>query len=158
MPSLIGWAPDELVPARVLRGARSHFAQGWHDAYPPFHFYVLAAAYQPVLLANPGAIDIGSSAEGRQWRRGDPTGPNHKLFLVGRLISVAMSAGILLAINLAASDLFGPRVGPWAAATMALSMPFVYYAKLANVDVPATFWFSLALLCYVRALRLERRA
>ena len=45
-----------------------------------------------------------------------------------------------------------------AAALLALSVPFVYYAKTANLDVPYLFWFALSLLFFLRALRRARTA
>ena len=52
LPSVQGWAMDELLPAQVLEGMSRHFSGGWYDKYPPFHYYLLAAAYAPVLRAN----------------------------------------------------------------------------------------------------------
>src|SRR5262245_21997646 len=51
LPSASGWAPDELVPAAVLDGMSRGFAHGWHDKYPPLHYYLLAALYWPLLRA-----------------------------------------------------------------------------------------------------------
>ena len=48
--------------------------------------------------------------------------------------------------------LFGRRAGTLAALTLALSAPFVYYSKTANLDVPYVCWFALALLFYLRTL------
>jgi hypothetical protein len=152
LPSLLGWAPDELTPVRVMSGARMHFASGWHDAYPAFHFYLLRVLYAPLLAANSDAPEIGSPALER-WRRSSGDGTNHALFLIGRGLSVLMAIGILLCVNFIASELVGSRAGPWAAGVMALSLPFVYYAKIANVDVPFTFWFAVALAGYVVGLR-----
>ena len=33
-----------------MGGAAQRFAHGWFDRYPPFHFYVLTAAFSPLLL------------------------------------------------------------------------------------------------------------
>src|SRR5262249_40213717 len=46
------WPPDELMPTTWLRGLEAHFANGWFDRWPPFHYYVLTAANAPVLLLN----------------------------------------------------------------------------------------------------------
>ena len=51
-------------------------------------------------------------------------------------------------------DLFDPLSGAFAAIAMALSAPFVYYAKTANLEVPLLFWF---LLSYLFFLRLDAR-
>ena len=155
LPSMLGWAADELTPVRVLSGMRQGFARGWHDPYPAFHFYVLAAAYAPVLAIDSRPLaDVASSETG--WRRQSGDGPHFALFVAGRLLSLLMAVGTLVAIHRAGVELFDRAAAAWAALLMALSLPFVYYAKIANVDLPFTFWFSVAFVGYLRILREHR--
>ncbi|HEY3119487.1 MAG TPA: glycosyltransferase family 39 protein [Vicinamibacteria bacterium] len=149
LPSVMGWAPDELIPAEVLAAARRHFAGGWHHAYPPFHFYVLAAGYAPILMTT-GAKVADTSQE--LWRRQWPGGAYLALFLTGRAISLLMAAGTLVAVHRAALLVGDRAAAAFAALVLALSLPFAFYSRLANVDVPYVFWFALALLAYVRIL------
>ena len=74
-------------------------------------------------------------------------------------MTVAMAVGTVAAIYLTASDLYGRR-GAFAAALLAGFTPtVVFYAKLANVDVPSVFWLAWALRFYVRAVQSgERRS
>jgi hypothetical protein len=51
-----------------------------------------------------------------------------------------------------ASRAAGHRAGVLAGLFWSLTLPAVFYAKTANLDVPYTFWFALALLLYTRAL------
>jgi 4-amino-4-deoxy-L-arabinose transferase-like glycosyltransferase len=150
LPGMLGWAADELTPVRVLSGMRHRFSAGWHDPYPPFHFYVLAGAYAPVLAADSRPL-AEVAQEG--WRRRSGEGAYFALFVAGRLVSLAMALGALAALYAAARALAGPAAALWAVLIASLSLPFPYYAKIANVDVAFTFWFALALLGYVRALR-----
>src|SRR5262249_50656244 len=46
--------------------------------------------------------------------------------------------------------------GVGAAALVALTPTFVYYAKMGNLDVPYLFWFALSLLFFLRAWRRAR--
>ena len=141
LPSRYGWAVDELNPGVILEGIQTRFSGDWHQpAYPPFHYYVLAATYLPVL-----ALDLVDpmSVEGHTW-----------FFLFGRVLSLAMGTGIVLLLYRLGRDLFDPLSGAFAAITMALSAPFVYYAKTANLEVPLLFWF---LLSYLFFLRLDAR-
>jgi hypothetical protein len=155
LPSMLGWAADELTPARVLAGMRRGFAGGWHDPYPAFHFYVLAAAYAPVLATdNRPLADVSSSETG--WRRQRGDGAYFALFVAGRLVSLLMALGTLVAVYRAGVELFDRAAAAWAALLMALSLPFVYYAKIANVDLPFTFWFGVAFVAYLRILREHR--
>jgi hypothetical protein len=135
------WAADELSPLLVLGGAERWFAHGWFDRYPPFHYYVLTAAFSPLLLLE-------------RWGRLDLTlqAPYACLALIGRVISLGASAGTLLAIYACGARTFGKRAGVWAAAMFGLVTPFVYYAKTANLDVPYLFWFAISMVFYLRAL------
>ena len=139
------WAPDELDPRTVLGAAAQHFSHGWFDRYPPFHFYVLTAAYSPlVMLQWLGRVQIASP------------GVATLLTLMGRCISLAAAAGTVAAVYACGARAFGRRSGLFAAAIFGLVAPFVYYAKTANLDVPYVFWSSLSLVWYLRALESTR--
>jgi len=135
------WAPDELTPILVMDGAARWFAHGWFDRYPPLQFYVMTAAFSPLLLLQwLGQVDLSAAT------------PYAGLTLVSRVISVAGGIGTLLAIYASGARAFGARAGVFAAAAFACVIPFVYYAKTANLDVPYLFWFALSLVFYLRAL------
>ena len=136
------WAPDELTPTLVLGAASRWFTHGWFDRYPPFHFYVLTAAFSPLmLLEHLGRVDLSTSV------------PYALLTLTSRLVSLAAGIGTLLAVYAAGAQSFGRRAGMFAAAMFALVTPFVYYAKTANLDVPYLFWFAVSLVFYLRVLQ-----
>ena len=141
LPSAAGWAPDELLPSAVLDAVSRGFTGGWHDKYPPLHYYILATLYLPVL-----------KAEG--LRAGMPVPPEvyHRLFLIGRVLSLLMAAGTLWLVYRCGRELGDRRAGLFAAAIAALMAPFAFYAKLANLDVPYLFWWALSLLFMLKAL------
>jgi len=133
------WAGDELTPKNVASAWALHFSNGWHDRYPPLHFYALTLAYLPVIAAR--------DTFGLEPSLGD------QLFVVaGRLLTVAMAAATLVVLFFLGRRVFGSRAGLFAAAAFALLAPFVYYAKTANVDVPYVMWFAAALWFYVQVL------
>jgi Dolichyl-phosphate-mannose-protein mannosyltransferase len=135
------WPPDELSPAILLNALGLHFSHGWFDRWPPLHYYVLTVAISPVLLLNAfGRIDYSTGA----WPQ--------VVILLERSVSVAAAAGTVLAMALVASRVFGRRAGLFAAAIFALALPFPYYAKTANLDVPYLFWFAVSLVFYFRFL------
>ena len=135
------WPPDELTPGTVLRALGTHFSNGWFDRWPPFHYYVLTVAMSPVLLLNAlGRINFDSGA----WPQ--------VLTLMERSVSLAAGAATLIAAALVASHVFGRRAGLLAAAIFALAIPFPYYARTANLDVPYLFWFAVSLVFYLRVL------
>lgn len=128
------WAPDEIHPSHVLEAIESRFSNGWSGPYPPFHYYILSLAYAPFLLAD--------------WllepRIAFP------LHLLNRSVSLVMATGIVLVCYLIGRELRGRAAGLAAALLTSLLLPFVYYAKTGNLDVPYLFWFSLAILFYMR--------
>lgn len=145
LPGDRGWAADEVMPDRVLAGLNQGFANGWHDKYPPLPFYLLALLYGPwLLLARAGAIDLGSLA-------GYST-----LVWVGRWLSAALGAGLLLELFALGRGWFGLRAGALGALAAAASCTHVYYSKTGNLDVPYLVGFFGFLWVYRRLLARHR--
>ncbi len=141
LPSRFAWATDELQPPIILLGIEERFSGDWHQpAYPPLHYYLLAASYIPLLAAD--AIDV-ESVEGRTL-----------LYYLGRALSLAMGVGILLTLYRIGIEIFDRRSAVLASLAAALTVPFVYYAKFANLDVPLSFWVLLSLYFFVRHWKL----
>ncbi len=130
------WAPDEILPSHVIEAIDHRFSNGWSGPYPPFHYYILGLAYAPFLVAE-------------QMSETRVAFPMH---LTNRLVSLMMAAGIIVACYLCGKALRGRNAGLAAAALTALLLPFVYYAKTGNLDVPYLFWFSWAMLFYIRII------
>lgn len=139
------WAPDELSPAQVLAALDQRFSGGWFDLYPPGHFYVLSLAYAPALVLKA----LG-------WLALEAEAVDALLFLLGRIVSLFMALGVVVMVGQLAEQIGGHALS-WAAALCAAgSLPFAFYAKLANVDVPYLFWFAAALLFYRDAVVTSR--
>jgi hypothetical protein len=130
------WASDEILPSHVLRGIEALFSNGWHGPYPPVQYYVLAVTYLPFLAA--------------EWLVGNSIA--WPLHLLNRVVSLFLAMGILIACYLSGRALGGRMAGLAGAVLTALLLPFVYYAKLANLDIPYLFWFSGAMMFYTRIL------
>lgn len=141
LPNVYTWAQDEIIPAEVLEGAQQRFSGAWSSRYPPLHYGLMALAYAPArLLSGPVVV----SHESKTYER---------LFIAGRLLSLAMALGTLLLLYHCGVETVGPRAAPFAALCLAMSPTFTYYAKFANLDVPYVFWFTLSLLFLLRFLR-----
>jgi hypothetical protein len=137
-----GWAPDEVPPSMFLDAMSRHFSGGWYDKYPPMHFYLNAVLYVPfVLAARAGWLDLSSRAA------------QITLLLVSRALSIVMALGAVGAIYVLADELYGRPGATFAAAIAGVTLPFVFYAKLANVDVPYLCWFAWSMVCYARVVR-----
>lgn len=137
-----GWRPDEIQPPDVFVAADRHFANGWFHLYPPTWFYVLGVVNSPTAtLIRHGFID-------------ENDGDVHRmLHIADRLVTVGVSALLLVVIGLLAEALGMARAAPWAMVAAAGTPLFAYYSKTTNVDVPYTFFSALACLAFAVACR-----
>jgi hypothetical protein len=139
------WAPDEIRPFVVREGLSQAFSGGWVQVYPPFHFYTLGLLHLPTLwLESAGRFDLRRLAD------------YNAMFLAYRVVSVVMGLGLLLLVYRCARLLVSRTASVVSAAIVALMPAFVFYGKLANVDVPYLFWFMLATFFYFRAYARDR--
>jgi 4-amino-4-deoxy-L-arabinose transferase-like glycosyltransferase len=145
LPDYRGWAPDEVTPSYILNALQHRFIHGWHELYPPLHFYILGILYAPVYL-----FDLLNLLDFHSYTC------YVLFFFLGRFVSVLMGTGIVLVIYLSSLEFFSQRGALMTAAFMAFNPSFVYYAKITNMDVPYLFWFSLSLLFYIRILKRHR--
>ena len=129
-----GWALDEMGADAVLAGLYRGFANGWNDQYPPLHYYVLALVYAPTLAIEKLGLFSAS------W-------PSVKFLLLlhTRLVSLAMAIGTVAVMGLVGDRLLGRRYGWLTALCAGLFLPFVFYAKTANLEAPYLFWSAIAL-------------
>ena len=139
-----GWALDEISPGDLIRSSGESFYREWwsqNPKYPPAHFYTLGLILPPFLV----------------WRWLDPiafaASPALDVLLVMfRAVSVAMAVSTILMVYVCGTYLYNARSALVAAAFAALTMPMMYYAKIATLDVPYVFWFSVSLASFVRIL------
>ena len=145
LPSFNGWAADELTPIRVLEAVEQGFANGWHYKYPPFHFYLLTIFYSPILLLHQlGVVNVYSL-------------PTYTLlFYIGRVLSLILAAGILGIVYKLGQELYDQQSAFFATVIASLNLPFIYYAKTINLDIPYLFWFMLSLFFYIRILKEQK--
>lgn len=141
-----GWAPDELMPSQILDAISQGFSGGWHDEYPPLQYYLLAGFYTPFrVLASIANLDL---TDGQPY--------THLIYL-NRLVCAQMGAGTLVAVYALAREIRDGLAGLIAVVITALVPIFVYYAKIANADVPYVFWSVWAMVFYARALTHDRK-
>jgi hypothetical protein len=139
------WSPDEVTPWMVLDGLDRWFSKGWFNAYPPFQFYLWAAAISPVVFANRlGALSLGSEAAAMA------------MYLLIRGVTVLMGVGVIAATYLSGAEAFDRRSGIFASLIVAVTLPFVFYSKTANTDVPYLFWMTWSLWLFIRVWQTGR--
>jgi hypothetical protein len=135
----VAWAPNELTPSLIFDAVDARFSHGWWGYYSPLQYYLLSFISAPLLV----------------WRWLDPLAFGASLapdvvLVLFRIVSVAMGVGIVLMVYVCGRYLFPEWPAFVAAASAALTMPALFYAKVANVDVPYVFWFSVSLASFAR--------
>jgi len=145
LPDFRGWAPDEVFPSYVMSGLEQNFSHGWFDRYPPFHYYLLSLLYSPFLLLHQlHVLDFHHL-------------PSYTiLFYLGRWLSVIMGLGVVYGVYRCGREMLDRRGATFAALIAALIVPFEYYSKTVNLDVPYLFWFVASLYFFIRLLKTQR--
>jgi hypothetical protein len=141
LPAYIHWAPDELAPHKILPALERVFSNGWYDFYPPLQYMLLSVPAIP--------LQIGW---GPDLPPGDPEFGRTVLHVVSRLVTVAMTAGLVTVLFRLGVETIGRRGAVFACLFFIFSPTVVYYAKMSNVDMSYVFWVGLSLLFYGRAV------
>jgi len=159
LPATASWSQDTIAGVRTL-GAVETWPGSWAGRYPPLHYLLLRAAYEPYLR-----WAVASGAASRHQVTGqlqlEPPFDKHvgALLLIARAIAAVMAIGATLAIFVTARKLLHDTLAAGvAAATLMASAAYAYFAHLGNVDIPSVFWFALSLVFYVRLLDTRRIA
>ncbi|MCB1055818.1 MAG: glycosyltransferase family 39 protein [Acidobacteria bacterium] len=139
LPGWQTWAVDAIHPEQVERARDRGFSDGWHERYPPLHFYLLSSVYWTADTISGGEAPTRQAELSRH-------------ILLGRWLSLAMTLGSLLLLTCLGHRLFDLGSGVLAAALAATQPPLVYYAKTTNLEAPYLFWLLLALFFLVRLL------
>ena len=149
LPAADGWDDDGFAPRNFLTALALTYKQGSYFTYPPLHAFLLALLTLPgiviALLQVPSFHQADVIAEF--------TKPATMTFfaVTGRLVSLAMSLGIIWCAGEMARLVAGRRAGLFAAGACALNFSLTYYSQVSNLDVPYLFWAMLALLWSMRA-------
>ena len=155
LPAADGWDNDGFAPRNFLTALALTYTPGSYFTYPPLHAFVLA------ILTLPGIVSalLQTPSFGQADVIGEITKPAYMTFfaVVARLVTAAMSLGIIWCIGEMTRRIAGARAGLFAAGACALGVVFTYYSQVSNLDVPYLFWASLSLLLCMRAVT-ERRS
>jgi hypothetical protein len=150
LPASDGWDNDGVAPRDFLAGLVETVTPGHYFTYPPGHLALLALATAPITAVALARAPSLAQADVIARMLEVPT--MTAIAIVARLVSLAMSIGVVWAVAKTAEELAGKRAGWWAAAFLGVNVPLTYYAHTTNLDVPYLFWGSLATLALVRAV------
>ena len=139
LPSNVSWAVDSISPKAVI-------FEEWLYPYPPLHRYLLYLLYYPLTIAaNLGWIDLST------------TSSISLLIFLGRVLSLLMALSIIFSVFLTSLEIFSKQLPSLLSALCVLGIvSLVYYSKTMNLEVPYVFWFSWAMLFYIRAIKFDR--
>jgi len=155
LPATASWSQDTIAGLRSLGAVDGRPAQ-WRGRYPPLHYFILFAAYQPVLehWTRTGQHSIDPDTGKRRLE--PPHAPKiGLLILIAHCITAIMAVGAALGVWAAARSLTGNDTAALLASlTFIVGADFTYFAHLGNVDVPSMCWFAWSVYFYVRAVRL----
>jgi 4-amino-4-deoxy-L-arabinose transferase-like glycosyltransferase len=150
LPASDGWDNDGFAPRNFLTSLALTWKPGAFFTYPPLHALLLAVPSLPVAawaLAHAPSLsqhDVIATI----------TSPVYMTYfaVVGRLVSIVMSLGIIWCVGEMTRLIAGARAGLFASAACALSALLTYYGQVSNLDVPYLFWSMLSLLAAMRAI------
>ncbi len=149
------WGVDDGTPLQPLADVHNilHPKPDRNFGYPLMHSFVLTAADSPYLgwLWLTGQFTPAGAAA-YPYGLTDPVAALRTLTLIGRLVSVLMGVGIVVAVWDAARALWGERTAVVAALMVLSLFPMFYYSRVGNPDVPVLFYSSLALAAFARSI------
>jgi hypothetical protein len=150
LPSSDGWDDDGFAPRNFLTALALTYKHGAYFTYPPLHAFVLAVLTLPGVIV--ALLHVPSFHQADVI--GEFTKPGYMTFfaVMGRLVSLAMSLGIIWCVAQMTELAAGRRAGLFAAGACALNFGLTYYGQVSNLDVPYLFWSLLALLWGMRAV------
>ncbi|RMD80958.1 MAG: hypothetical protein D6815_12960 [Candidatus Dadabacteria bacterium] len=134
---------DAILPLEALAEMHNTFVVSKPDrnyGYPWFHYFVVATAQTPYLAYLWLTGDLRDPSAEYPYGLRDPVGALRTLTVIGRLVSVAMAAVIVIANFAFVTSLWGLRAGRIAAVLSGTAFPVFYYGRTGNLDAAACAW------------------
>lgn len=149
LPASEGWDVDGIAPRDFLPGVAKTFTPGDYFTYPPLHLLLLSLLTLPITLVQVARAPSLSPAD--LVTAFIDVRVMTAFAVVARLVNLVMSVGIVVVMSKLAELAFGRRARAWTLAFAGVEAACTYYGHTSNLDVPAFFWASLALLALARA-------
>jgi len=83
----------------------------------------------------------------------DPLTSLTVLMLLSRLVSAMMGALAVVFVYLSVKSLYGKKAALFSALCVSFSYIFILFSHLGNLDIPYSFWFTIALFAYVKLIK-----
>jgi 4-amino-4-deoxy-L-arabinose transferase-like glycosyltransferase len=150
LPAADGWDDDGFAPRNFLTALALTWTPGAYFTYPPLHALLLALPALPV--AGWALAHAPSLSQHDVIATITQPGTMTYFAVLGRLISLLMSLGIIWCVGEMTRQIAGARAGLLAAIACTLNFGLTYYGQISNLDVPYLFWACLALLWCMRVV------
>lgn len=151
LPNYYPWGVDDLTPNAPLLIAKNRFQID--SRYPIFHYVLLDVVYAPYLAylyLTGGLVNPGS---GFPYGFTDPLTSLTVLMVLSRLVSAIMGSLAVVFVYSGVKALYGKKVALFSALSVSFSYVFIQFSHLGNLDIPYTFWFSIAIYSYVKLIK-----
>lgn len=149
------FATDEILPLEALAEMRNTFVVSRPDrnyGYPWWHYFTVAVAQAPYLCYLRLTGKLQAPSPDYPFGLQDPVEALRALTLIGRMVSVLMGAGVVVAAYYFGSILLGHLAGVITALLTMLNYLMFYYSRTGNPDVPAFFWSSVGLAIFAKIM------
>jgi hypothetical protein len=149
------FATDEILPLEALAEMRNTFVESRPDrnyGYPWWHYFVVASAQAPYVAYLLISGGLNPSTPEFPFGLSDPVRTLQTLTLIGRFVTVLMSAGVVVAAYYFSRVLWGHLTGVVAAILTMLNYLMFYYSRTGNLDVPTFFWSCLGMVVFANIL------
>lgn len=151
LPNYYPWGVDDLTPNAPLLIANNMFKI--ESRYPIFHYVLLDVVYAPYLAYLYLTGGLISPHAGFPYGFTDPLTSLTVLLVLSRLVSAVMGSLAVVFVYLGVKVLYGKKVAIFSALSVAFGYIFVQFSHLGNLDIPYTFWFSIAIYYYVKLIK-----
>ncbi len=149
------FATDEILPLEALAEMRNTFVFSRPDrnyGYPWWHYFVVASAQAPYIGYLRLSGELESPSPEYPFGLRDPVRALRWLTIIGRMVSVLMGAGVVVAAYYFANILWGRLAGAVTATLTMLNYLMFYYSRTGNLDAPAFFWTAVGLAIFAKIL------
>jgi 4-amino-4-deoxy-L-arabinose transferase-like glycosyltransferase len=149
------FATDEILPLEALAEMRNTFVVSRPDrnyGYPWWHYFVVAVAQTPYLAYLKLSGQLQVPAPEYPFGLRDPVRALRWLTVIGRMVSVLMAAGVVVAAYYFANILWGRLAGVVTASLTMLNYLMFYYSRTGNLDAPAFFWSAVGLAIFAKIM------
>lgn len=154
LPNYYPWGVDDLTPNAPLLIAKNMLQID--SRYPIFHYVLLDVVYAPYLAYTYLTGGLVNPRSGFPYGFTDPLISLTVLMVLSRLVSAIMGSLSVVFVYFGVKALYGKKAALFSALSVAFSYVFILFSHLGNLDVPYTFWFSIALYSYVKLIKIYK--